>query len=140
MPTVLHIPALPGAKVACDMSTATDSPDQRLGAYRRLFERALVRRERRDDGVLFAFRAAGGTQAAVVDLARREAACCPFLDYRIETIRDEVVWTTTSAVTGDERASVDATLDAFHALPDDGGSDFAGLLADRGARTAFRRG
>ena len=70
------------------MSTATDTPDERLAAYRRLFERALLRRERRDDGVVFAFRA--DAAEAVEDLARREAACCPFLDYRVETVGGEV--------------------------------------------------
>ena len=131
----LHIPAQPGVAIACDMSTAADTPDQRLRAYRDLFEHALVRRERRENDVLFVFRADGGTLATVEDLARREAACCPFLDYRVETVGDEIVWTTTNVVEGAERAEVDATLDAFYALPDHAGSDFAGFqgrLADRG--------
>jgi hypothetical protein len=71
----------------------------------------------------------------VGDLARREAACCPFLDYRVETVGDEVVWTTTNTISGDGRASVDVILDAFHALPDHAGSDVAGVfgrLAERG--------
>jgi hypothetical protein len=85
--------------------------------------------------VVFSFRADGGTREAVEDLARREAACCPFLDYRVETVDDEVTWTISNPVTGGARASVDVTLDAFHALPDHSGSDFEGLLgrrADRG--------
>ena len=133
MTTVLHIPARPGAPIACDMSTALDTPDERLAEYGRLFERALLRRERREESVLFWFRADGGTREAVDDLARREAACCPFLDHRVETVGDEVTWSITNP--GDERASVDVTLDAFYALPDHAGSDFGGLLdrlAERG--------
>ena len=66
---------------------------------------------------MFWFRADPGTREHVDDLARREHACCPFLDYRVETVGDEVVWTTSSPVTGDERAGVDVILDAFHNLP-----------------------
>ena len=110
------------------MSTAPDTPDQRLRAYRDLFERALVRRERREDDVMFVFRADEGTLATVEELARREAACCPFLGQRVETVGDEIAWTIGNAVAGEERAAVDATLDAFHALPDHAGSGFAGFL------------
>jgi hypothetical protein len=135
MTNSLHIQAQPGAPVACDMSTAQDTPQERFSEYNRLFERALVRRERRDDAVAFWFRAEPGTRAAIDDLARREAACCPFMDYRIETIGDEVIYTISNMTTGDERASVDTFLDAFHALPDHAGSDLEGLfdrLSDQG--------
>jgi hypothetical protein len=135
MTTVLHIPARPGAPIACDMSTALDTPDERLAEYGRLFERALLRRERLADRVAFAFRAEGGTRDAVEDLARREAACCPFLDHRVETVGDEVIWSIANPVTGDERASVDVNLDAFYTLPDHARSDSGGLLdrlAERG--------
>jgi hypothetical protein len=111
MTNTFHIKAVPGAPVACDMSTARDTPDERLAAYEGLFEHALLRRERGADSVVFQFRP--GTRDAVEDLARREAACCPFLDYRVETAEDEVIWT----ITGDERAGVDVVLDALHALP-----------------------
>jgi len=135
MSNVMHIEPVPGAPIACDMSAASDTLDERLLEYRRLYERALVRRERREDAVVFHFRAGGGTREAVEDLARREAACCPFLDYRVETVETEVIWTTTSPVAGDERASVDAILDAFHALPDHADSDIGrlfGRLTERG--------
>jgi hypothetical protein len=135
MTNTFHIKAVPGTPVACDMSTARDTPDERLAAYEGLFEHALLRRARDADSVVFRFRADSGTRDAVEDLARREAACCPFLDYRVETAEDEVIWTITNPVTGDERASVDLVLDALHALPDHAGSDVDGLfdrLADRG--------
>ena len=135
MTDVLHIPAQLDAPVACDLSTAEDTAEERLADYQRQFERALLRRERREDGVVFAFRAGGGTREALHDLARREAACCPFLVYRVEAIGNEVIWTTSYPLTGDERASVDAFLDALYALPDHTGSDidgFLGRLADAG--------
>jgi hypothetical protein len=59
-----------------------------------------------------AFRADPATRDAVVDLARREAACCAFLDYRIEIAADELVWT----ITNPNDAGVDVVLDAFYAL------------------------
>ncbi len=124
MPNLLHLPAQPDAPIACDMSTADDTPDERLREYAALFERALLRRERRSDALVLTFRADPGIRPSVDDLARREAACCPFLDYRIETVGDQVVWT----MTGDGRANVNLTLDVFYAVPDHPGADFAGLL------------
>jgi len=119
--------------VACDMSTAADTPAERLAEYGRLFRRALLRRERRGDRIVFAFRPEAATRAAVQDLARREAACCPFLDYRVETVGDELVWTITNPVAGDRRASADAVLDAFYASPKTPTrrSDFAAVLSHR---------
>ena len=114
----MHLPARPDAPIACDMSSAVDTPDERLREYGRLFETVLLRRERRADSVSLRFRAGPGTREALDELARREAACCPFLDYRVETAGAEVIWTTTNVVTGDERAAIDVFLDALHALPD----------------------
>jgi len=116
MTDTLHLPAVPDAAVACDMSTATDTPEERIAEYGRLFERALLRRERRPDSVVFHL--APDARAAVESLARREAACCPFADYRVETAGDEVVFTITNPVTDERRADVDSMLDEFHALPD----------------------
>ena len=100
----------PEAPIACDMSTARDTPDERLAEYGALFERALLSRERRSEAVVLTFR--GDVREQVEDLARREHACCPFLGYRVETAGDQVVWT----ISGDERPGAQATLDAFHAL------------------------
>jgi hypothetical protein len=108
MTDTLHLPATPDAPVACDLSTASDTPEERIAEYARLFERALLRRERRPDSVVFWLSA--DTRAAVESLARREAACCPFLDHRVESAGEEVVW----IIAGDA-ASV---LDEFQALPD----------------------
>jgi hypothetical protein len=138
MTDVLHIPARLDAPIVCDLSTAEDTAEERLADYHRQFERALLRRERREGAVVFAFRADGGTREALHDLARREAACCPFLDYRVETLGDEVIWTTSNLLSGSERAGVDAFLDVLYALPDHAGSDiegFFGRLADAGVET-----
>ncbi len=113
MADVLHLEARTAAAIACDMSKADDTWAERLETYGALFEGALLRRERRLGAVVFAFRAKAGTREAVEDLARREALCCAFLDQRVETAGDEVVWT----IAGDGRFGVDGILDAFHALP-----------------------
>jgi hypothetical protein len=126
MTITLHLPARAGAAIACDMSTAADTPDERLRQYDRLFAEAMLGRERREDAVVFTFRAQ--TQDWVEDLARREAACCPFADYRVEADGDAVTWTITNP---DERSEIDVMLDAYYALPDDPGVDLAGLLRTR---------
>jgi hypothetical protein len=117
------------------MSTAPDTPDERVAEWAELFDRALLHRERRVDSVVFTFRADPGRPKQLKDLARREHACCPFLDFRVETDGDNVVWTTANVVTGDERDSIDAFLDALHDLPENAASDMEGLLgrlAERG--------
>jgi len=130
MTNSVHHPGRPAAPIACDMRSAEDTPGERLEEWRRLFERALVRRERRADAVVLWFRAAAEVRAQLDSLVRREAACCPFLDYRVETVGDEVMWTTTNVVNGDRREAVDLMLDAIHDLPDHAGSD-AELLLER---------
>jgi hypothetical protein len=97
MTELLHIPATPGAPIACDMSTAGDTPAERRATYERLFQHALTTRERRDDGVVLRLRAGDDTRAALEDLVRREAECCPFADYRLEAAGDELIWTITAA-------------------------------------------
>lgn len=124
MTTVLHVPARSGAPIACDMTTAVDTPAERLAEYARVFEGALVRRERRDDSVVFVFRSSA--RELVTELARREAACCPFLEYRVETGGDEVIYT----ITGAARDGIDGMLDAMHALPETARSSRPAHVAD----------
>ena len=139
MTTVLHLPPRPDAQIACDMSTARDTPEQRLSEYDELFARALLGRERRADAVVLMFRPEAREQ--VEDLAHREHACCPFVDYRVETTDDEVTWTVSNTIHGDQRAAVDLILDAVHALPEHAGSGFDGYLdrlADAGVGVVAR--
>jgi hypothetical protein len=103
-----HFPARLDAPIACDMSTAVDTPEERLAAHRELFRGALVRRRR---AVVFTLRADPGTFELVEDLTRREAACCPFADYRIESTDDEITWTIAAP------AGAEPILEAFYALP-----------------------
>jgi hypothetical protein len=126
MTTVLHIPAQLDVPIACDMTTAQDTPDERFAEYGRLFERALLGRERRDTGVVLTF--SSDARETVEDLVRREAACCPFLDYRVEVIGDRVVWTTTNLRSGDDRRDVDVILAALYELPDHTGSGLEGYF------------
>ena len=146
MTNSLHLPARPDAPIVCDMSSAEDTPGERVREYGRLFEIALLRRERRADSVSFWFRADSGIRAGLEELARRESACCPFLDYRVETAGDQVIWTTTNTLTGDDRAAIEVFLDALHALPDHPGSDIAGFyshhdvhVVENGERIDLRR-
>ena len=115
MTTVLHLPPRAGAPIACDMSEARDTPEDRLAEYRELFGRALLGRERREDGVMLVFTADARHQ--VEDLVRREHACCPFVDYRVEAIGERIRWSTTNTMHRDQRAAVDVMLDALHDLP-----------------------
>ena len=108
------------------MSTAPDTPDERLPTTAAV-RRALVRRERRADTRRLRVPRRPGTREAVEELARREAPCCPFLDYRVETAGDEVIWTITNPVTGTS-ARTRWVLDAIFTLPEHAGSGMGGLL------------
>ena len=142
MTTIFHLPGQTNVPIACDMSAARDTPDERIAEWGELFDQALLSRERRASSVVFSFRADPGRRGQLESLARREHACCPFLDFRLETIGDELIWTTANVVTGDERASIDVFLDALHDLPDHAVSDMEGLLgrlAERGVNVVESR-
>jgi pimeloyl-ACP methyl ester carboxylesterase len=109
------------------MSTAEDTPEARIAEWRGLFDRSLLRRERHTESVSLYFRDEPGMRERLEDLSGREHTCCPFLDFRIETVDDELIWTTSNVVTGDERADIDRLLDAFYALPDHAAADRDGL-------------
>lgn len=103
----------PDTPVMCDLSAATDTPEQRLDEYHRLFAKALVSRERTEnDGVRFRLRTADGVESWVRDLAAREKACCAFFAFEITVDGDEVVWD--AEVIDNETAH--AVLDEFYAL------------------------
>lgn len=98
MTTLLTITATPNAPVACDMTGAEDTLVERLAEYRRLFDHALLSRETTDTTTTFRLAARPGVQDWVLDLVRREAACCPFLSYDVDRVVDEqgeqILWTT----------------------------------------------
>jgi hypothetical protein len=92
------------------MSSAPDTLAERLTEYRRLFEHALTSRESTAMATTFRFRARPGVREWVCDLAKREAACCPFLTYEIDEQGEEIVWTTTSGLGAAEMAILDEFL------------------------------
>ena len=94
MTKLLSIAARADAPVACDMRGAPDTLTQRLTEYRRLFQRALLGRESTATATTFRFAVLPGVRDWVCDLAKREAACCPFLSYEIVEEDEEIVWTT----------------------------------------------
>lgn len=111
--------------VVCDLTNATDTPEQRLDEYHRLFGQALTSRERTGNQVRFRLRADDGVAEWVRDLAVREKACCAFFAFEITTEGDEVVWD--AAVIDDEAAL--AVLDEFYALTENTGESVDDLRA-----------
>lgn len=99
--------------VACDMSAASDTPEERLAEYDRLFA-GLVGRERTEIGIRLRLRAEAGTEEWVRDLAAREKACCPFFGFEISTVGDEVHWD--AAVIDNDAAR--EILEEFYELPE----------------------
>jgi hypothetical protein len=111
MTKLLSIAPRPDAPIACDMSSASDTLAERLTEYRRLFEHALTSRKSTATATTFRFTARPGVREWVCDLAKREAACCPFLTYEIDEQGEEIVWTTTGGLGAAEMAILDEFLD-----------------------------
>jgi hypothetical protein len=127
----LILPEVPGAPLACDMTAAGDTADERLAEYARLFAHALCGRERTKDGLELRLTAKPGVADWVVDLARREAACCPFFSYRISFYADLITW----HVSSQAGPVAQAILDEFYAGTErfaDGMDAMLERLADRG--------
>jgi hypothetical protein len=119
--------------IVCDMTDAPDTGPQRFAEYQRLFDRALIARERTPDGIRFRFQAQPGIEAWIRDLAAREKACCGFFTFTVTPLDGEVRWDTTVVDDDDARA----ILEEFYALPDTAGEGVDGLhdrLGGRGLR------
>jgi hypothetical protein len=114
---LLSITAHPDAPLACDMTGAGDTLANGVAEYRRLFEHARLGRESTDTVTTFRFADRPGVREWLLDLVRREAACCPFLSYEIHpegsADSQEIVWTTGGGVGASEMA----VLDGFRAGP-----------------------
>lgn len=121
--TVMTTPSNP-TPLVCDMTTAPDTPQERMAEYGRLFEHALTGRERTNDAAILRFTARAGVEAWVRDLANREAACCPFFDYTVTEHDGQVSY----KIAGDNDPIVQSILDEFYQLPDHIGDGLAGLL------------
>ncbi|MEV0166252.1 hypothetical protein B0I32_13293 [Nonomuraea fuscirosea] len=100
--------------IVCDMTTAPDTPQERLDEYRHLFAEHLIGRERTTQGIRFRLNAEPGVAAWVRDLAAREQACCAFFAFDVAVEGDEVIWD--CAVSDDDTAR--ALLEEYYLLPD----------------------
>lgn len=118
----------PSIPVVCDMTTATDTTEERLADYRRLFGSALVGRERTADRIAFRFAADDGVEALVRDLAASEHDCCSFMFFDVTATHGEV----RMAVTVVDDDTAHAVLDEYHRLPE----SLAGTDAEMFARFA----
>ena len=100
--------------IACDMTNAPDTTEERIADYRRLFGDDLSGRDRTETGIRFRFRTRAGLADEVRDLSAREKACCAFFDFEITEDDDEITWH--ASVADDPIAR--QILDEFYALPD----------------------
>lgn len=100
--------------IVCDMTNASDTTEERLAEYRRLFGSHLIERERIETGIRFRFRSRDGLAEEIRDLAAREKACCAFFDFDITEHGDEITWD--ASVADDPIAR--QVLDELYALPD----------------------
>lgn len=111
--------------IACDMTDAPDTPQERLAEYQQLFADALIGRERLPDGAIrFRFVANPGTEDRVRALAAKEKACCGFFAFTISAARGEVWW---DATTVDDPLARQI-LDEMHRLPESAGDGVAALF------------
>ena len=124
MTTLLTITATPGAPIACDFTGASDTPDERLGEYLRLFDHALTDHVRTTNSVQFVFARKPGVAEWVTDLARREAGCCPFVSYDVTADGETITWQTT----GPDDPAVQAILDQYITIADHVGDGVAAML------------
>jgi hypothetical protein len=63
----------------------------RDGEFATILQRGLVAREDTLTGIRLRFRRSSGLEEDLADLTRKEKACCPFFDFRIEATGDEVL-------------------------------------------------
>ncbi len=131
MTKLLSIAAHSDAPVACDMTGAEDTLAARLTEYRRLFDHALLGRESSDTATTFRFAARPGVREWVLDLVRREAACCPFLSYEVDRDGEQIVWTTSGGLGAPDMAALDEFLSGDEAAAGSS-SEIAQQLHDRG--------
>jgi hypothetical protein len=114
--------------IACDMTEAPDTAEERMAEYDRLFTQALAGRDRTASGVRLRFRAVDGIEAWVRDLAAREEACCPFYDFEVATTDGQVWWDVSlvAGVTADPHTAR-TLLDTYYHAPDYAADGIAGM-------------
>ena len=122
-------PTVATTPVACDLSDAPDTAEERMAEYDRLFTTALAGRERTGSGVRLRFRAGDGIEAWVRDLAAREKACCPFYDFAVDTAAGEVRWdiSLVDGVADGDDHTARVLLDTYYHAPDYAADGVAGM-------------
>lgn len=126
-------PSAAATPIVCDMTDAPDTAEERTAEWGRLLAVAYTGRERIQGGVRLRLRADDGIEAWVRDLAAREKACCPFLDFTVTTAPGEVRWDVTVAddtVMDDDMART--IMDEFYNLQDTIGGGVAGMVGRLG--------
>lgn len=113
----------PTNTIACDMTAAPDTAEERMAEWQRLIAAAYTGRERTDGGIRLRFRADDGIEAWIRDLAAREKACCPFFTFDVGSTDGEVRWDI--SVIDDDIAR--AILDDVYTIPDTVGDGLAGM-------------
>lgn len=78
--------------IVCDPRGASDTAEERVDTYRRLFADALIGRDRTETGVRLRFRADPGIEDRVRNLAALDKQCCDFFTFAITATDDEVAW------------------------------------------------
>jgi hypothetical protein len=130
-------PTAATSPIACDLSDAPDTAEERMAEYRRLFAQSLAGRERIDEGVRLRLRADNGVEAWVRDLAVREKACCPFYNFAVTVAGGEVWWdiSLVDGVAADDEDTARTMLEEFYNAPDNLAGGVDGMkqrLADSG--------
>ena len=93
MTPLLLIPAAPDAPRACDLSAAEDNLGERLAEYRQLLDHALIDQQAADTSTTYRLADRPGVHEWVLDLAVRQAACCPFLSFEVTAAEDRhLLW------------------------------------------------
>jgi len=82
--------------IVCDMTDAPDTGQERLAEYARLFDSALISRERTPGAMRWWLRNDEGIEAWAKDLAARENACCAFMTTTVTVAGDRVLWESTT--------------------------------------------
>ena len=127
---LLNVPEKPNAQIACDLTDAPDTPDERIAEYGRLFQRALAGRERTADAVELTGSPRSPVSPSGSPTSReREGACCPFMSHHVA--RRHARHLASGSQAG---PAAQATLDEFHAFPERFGDGFKGLLERLAAR------
>jgi hypothetical protein len=108
-PSTAHKPA-----IVCDMTGAPDTGPERLAEYARLFDSALISRERTPTAMRWWLRNDEGIEAWAKDLAARENACCAFMTTTVTAAGDRVLWESTTL---DDPAAREV-LDMMYELPE----------------------